>query len=968
MFIKFNNIIKAIRGQNMRRPVNFAMMILCTFMLLACDGPAQTCYEADDFGQTRTTKVIVDAKNKFTDSGLKVEAGEKISIKVEGAVQLCPTIDTRSATAGENPETPLIRYDISTWQDSGIEISKGESFLIDVEGSYRDVSGVVQTDGRGLYVLIAEEVAPGSPENGKMWYGQVADSPAPSPQRLAQTNDVTDNFFELYNNGSMGVNNGGFAGIAPISGKLYFRYARNADVRGTSSSDHYTPWRGYYKWDEHPCNACRQSTIMAACSGAGPFYGICVAAWQSSCYADNKLEYAPSDSRHRSSDCQEHDNAVINPSSDPTGYWGDSFGDHWVNEGYAANIGPGYVITVSRGCGGTRGKFLQMDIGTATYTSALAIAKDCTASWARDEECKECPDGSQKVTRGGVPGCEDSLTHEPIYEQVPNVTPNGSNSCDTCSLNSSGVAENGSDMLVPEYFRRGLQTRVRGGTYEKETPATGELWFEILDSAREKNDAHPEGAYFQDNAGSYRVTIVSPDHGAPTEVINAIIQPIKKILQGYCVGVSGPETVGKNKLTQTECEALTYQVEEENPETGAKTTVTKNRIWRPGVTQFMYEILVHSKVFVDTVRAMMVLVIIIYAMMFMMGMLKEAHTTVIKQIIKLAIIVQLISPNSWQFFNNYLFSVFIDGMDSLISTIAGGFMNTAAAGQIYNVTSVDNPFAFADETLNKLLSNATWTKMLAIAVTSPIGLLYFFGILAGMYFFIVAIFRAAIVYALSLFVIALLLIISPIFIVLWMFDFTKYYFNKWAMSLINYMFQPVIVLTALSIFNVFVYSALYNILHFSVCWHEVWGIHTTIPLGVTSFDLDLPIIHFFEVVHSPENTVGGAPYDASGAPMGLFTILIFLILANAMLKLVDFMTEMVALMTVAYKGATLNKTASQVSSALNPVKHLQEMASKGSWTRAMLGFDGGLKNKMKGTARKDLGMTEKKISNKSIAI
>ncbi len=942
MTFKVSSVKKKISNRKGRPLLAMLAMLVSLFVLTACPAPGPSCIEADEWGQTENITVRIDPKKKFNPSGISVRSGEPLNMTISGVIDLCPV--SQSLNKGSNP---AISPAVSGWQDSGITVTKDDKFVITVDGSYYDRKGE-QKLGSGLYAYITPDVlTDDSPENSDWWYGKSSNS-APSSNRKAVDGDVChpnpadpdecNPFFELYDNGTTGANGSGYVGVAPRTGKLYFRYARTASARGLDNSgdgdSRFSPWKGAYKWIEHDCNVCRQTTINLTCLSVSAIpgaYPICVAAWQGACANEKKLEYAVSNwSKYTSSRCQEWYGPTAGASDSVDGgeyrvdgYWGDNGYDHWVDENYiephnastgttAYNNGAGYTITVSHGCPGTYGKYLQMDIGGSDAALVPVVPP--------------CPDNSRDI--GGA--CIVNGTDERLYTAEFSVSP-----VTVTDLNSSGYNETGQSIGLPAGF-------TSRGKYSSVVPGSGELWFEVKDTATEANTNYPQGAHYEDNLGSYTISVRTTKINTDISgLLNGFIEPIRKIIFGYCRISDNPATTGINEaklnssLNEEDCNKLG------TPDA-----------WQSGITQRMYSTLVTSTIFIDAVRAGLVLLVVIYGMYFMLGgVTDDTQDKFIKRVIRVAIIIQLISPGSWAFFNQYLFTFFIDGMNQLIAIIAGDFMGAVSLVDEVSdtpvVADITNPFAFVDGTMSKFLNTSTLIKLSSLFFVFPIGPIYILCILGGMVFFLYAVVKAAILYALAMLAISLLLILGPIFIAFLMFDYTKAYFASWIKVLTSYLMQPVLVFTALSIFNVFIYSAIYTVLHFRVCWEPIF--ESNIPFGALG-NIHMVWFEFYKPVEGQD----GNALLSSGMPIGFFMILIFIIIVNALVHLVDFMAELASHITAGTANLSLSKAAGEYlgssMAALKGAAGLAIGAAKGGGNVAGKGAS----NAAKSVARKDI--------------
>lgn len=460
---------------------------------------------------------------------------------------------------------------------------------------------------------------------------------------------------------------------------------------------------------------------------------------------------------------------------------------------------------------------------------------------------------------------------------------------------------------------------------------------------------------------------------------------------------SGGECVFDTRITSGEC-----------VENGG-TWVPNRQDWKPGITQKLYtKFIANSNFegtntanpFLNAVRASLLLYIVIFAFFYMLGMIETPQREFVVSIFRLAIIVQLIGPNSWEFFHSNLFTIFTDGMSELIMMVAGQFMGVMndvgdnnlidpitgkavldgtgvlppqmydEAGELivdslgnpaYGVITeeqmrqvkvgVDDPFSFANQTIAMFFSPEVQKKLMGLLFSMfPIGIIYVIFIWWGMFTYVFAIIKAAILYILAMIAISLLLVVAPIFISFMLFKRTRDIFEKWIMSLVNFLFQPVLVLTALALFNVFVYSALYMTLHYDVCWGCV--LHAEIPLP------GLDAIRF--CVFWGYTTWGGA--EDGAIPMGFHLILILLIMTSVAYKMNDWMAKIAAELTTGDVATSLSKTAGAVTNQLySGVASVGQAAA----SKAMEKAKGAIGNKGKGKGKQREGVNSGKSSDKS---
>jgi type IV secretion system protein VirB6 len=234
----------------------------------------------------------------------------------------------------------------------------------------------------------------------------------------------------------------------------------------------------------------------------------------------------------------------------------------------------------------------------------------------------------------------------------------------------------------------------------------------------------------------------------------------------------------------------------------------------------IYTSVIQNNEFIKTIRALLVLFIIANAFGFIMGLTKLTVSEFVINSIKIALILTLISNNSWDFFYNKFLFIFIDGTQQLLSMTTGNSYD-------------NNNFHFIDEISNMLLSPEIAIKIIAalspdislIKTIEDVSLLlswgsniaFFFIILIVIIMVFVMVAYAVILYLIALIVSSLLITVAPLFIPAILFNHSREYFMKWISQLISYMLQPVLLLTFLSFSSNILIAKLKQFLGFKVC-------------------------------------------------------------------------------------------------------------------------------------------------------
>jgi hypothetical protein len=109
------------------------------------------------------------------------------------------------------------------------------------------------------------------------------------------------------------------------------------------------------------------------------------------------------------------------------------------------------------------------------------------------------------------------------------------------------------------------------------------------------------------------------------------------------------------------------------------------------------------------------------------------------------------------------------------------------------------------------------------------------------------------------------------------------------------------------LFNVFVYSALYTLLHYKVCWEGIVSLSGSLGNGVSlPSNLQPNLLYFYKPVNVN-----------SSLPKGLFVLLIFIIIVQAMQRLVEYMPKLAGHIAVGADGTSLGAASLKI---LNDVK------------------------------------------------
>lgn len=278
--------------------------------------------------------------------------------------------------------------------------------------------------------------------------------------------------------------------------------------------------------------------------------------------------------------------------------------------------------------------------------------------------------------------------------------------------------------------------------------------------------------------------------------------------------------------------------------------------------------------YVDYIRALLILYIAGYGLMFLMGSVDISQMDLMIRVLKIGVVLTLISDTSFDFFYNNFFNLFLDGMDDLIAKSQSGFDNASDSG---------NVFAFADNMISlTLLSKTTWLKLAAMLFISPMGMILGVMLIIGVLLFLLGVFKAVVVYLMATLVIGILILLAPIFIPFILFKPTAHLFENWLRTLVQYSLEPVLLLIGLGVLTQLAYVLFTTIINFHVCWKCMWPINFAFWPSVTSA-LSLSDTIFCLQWFGPFGLMpDGGGGDLAGLGFGAVEILLFIIIGHLM--------------------------------------------------------------------------------------
>ena len=369
-----------------------------------------------------------------------------------------------------------------------------------------------------------------------------------------------------------------------------------------------------------------------------------------------------------------------------------------------------------------------------------------------------------------------------IGEQAPNFLPGSNGGSGAVELDLEGSNVDPKGMYVIN--KKDSNGKVSNGQ-------KGYLYFGI--AVDEKYDSQLKDSNYPDNYYSVRLWI-------PTW--EPIISKFFALLQGTLLNV----------LYGTEM-STTQGVADVNKVDDIASAVERSfKEKKKGAIQQIYSNQVTSKPFWMLIQGVLTLYLMFSAVGYIMGVIKVTKYDLAIRAAKVVFLVCVFSQDSWRFFNEHCFSIFIGGVSDIIAAF-NGYLDG------------DKSFKFLDATLGLLLTSELWLRLLALIAAGPVGWLAFVGVVWALIEFFLAMFEAMIMYLFSILAVAFLITLAPIFFVFILFQRTRQLFDGWLKVLMNFSLQPIIIFASLAFLNQMILTSLHAVTDFTACENCAIGVN-----------------------------------------------------------------------------------------------------------------------------------------------
>lgn len=243
---------------------------------------------------------------------------------------------------------------------------------------------------------------------------------------------------------------------------------------------------------------------------------------------------------------------------------------------------------------------------------------------------------------------------------------------------------------------------------------------------------------------------------------------------------------------------------------GKKDPITGQR--KGGVTNILYDNLITSQRFQSLINIMAVLSITIYGIAIATGMMQISGGELVRKIFKLGTVFVLLQPGSWEFFNHFLFGVFVDGARDLAAfvTVPADEDPFAAGNERY----VFGPIA---DLIERLLDLSIWKQVIALLFAGPFGYIFFLFLKSAMFSLLEGSFMVFLTFVSSMFIIGLLISITPLFLITLLFQATSHIFKEWIKILISNVLTIVLVFAGINLISGIVSLLINQVFGFGIC-------------------------------------------------------------------------------------------------------------------------------------------------------
>ena len=365
---------------------------------------------------------------------------------------------------------------------------------------------------------------------------------------------------------------------------------------------------------------------------------------------------------------------------------------------------------------------------------------------------------------------------------------------------------------------------------------------------------------YQNNTGKYTVTVkvTNPAKKAQLAVMEKLDNIVDKLSLSEMLDFQNPLGQKYEDLSSVSTETIST---------------------RDGV--FTY--LVTNKTLKELVYLSAILMILLFGFMYLMGLSKLDHQTLLVMILKIAFVFSLFSSDAWILYYNIFAGPVVDGFNTIsyatLQILSPQDLVTTANSGLHELDQekISTYFYQSVDVITMIFNQKNHFKIMAIFFSYSYGFVYVFIIYYGFYLYLFATANAILMFLLAKIIMLILINLLPLFLLCLFFKTTKKMLDNWFSLVLGYGFQQIFIIIAVAFFNIMIVYILKMILGYKICWNVI----LKIPQGSFGSGVPFADINIFKFWQVSDGETGD--YTPS-----LFHILYFLILVYAMKHFINF--------------------------------------------------------------------------------
>ena len=228
-----------------------------------------------------------------------------------------------------------------------------------------------------------------------------------------------------------------------------------------------------------------------------------------------------------------------------------------------------------------------------------------------------------------------------------------------------------------------------------------------------------------------------------------------------------------------------------------------------GIIQNSFNNFINDTRVIGIIRAILVFYICYTALMLLIGETSFTPGECVNRILRFSVVVAVLSPGGWELLDTYIFDLIITGAMELISNY---FPDVLIPGVIYD-TPEEKVISTFEAMFTYLLDLRYLYNIGMIALQNPIiAFIAIFSLIVVLH----SIFKMILLYVVSIFSLGFLMMLSPIFIPFYLFEYTKKMASTWLSMLFSLALQPLLLFIAGGLILNMVWIVFTSILAFDV--------------------------------------------------------------------------------------------------------------------------------------------------------